>query len=397
MDPSFVEDTAKQPVYEASKQNEASTQLTTVSISNQPHFPSESLSMSLINLSFDMLCCIVNFLESMEDVICLGFTTLVLYNRIGLYLHFHFVKNQGNPTQDFFLSNGWGWVTNYYDGSWRTTISRQQRKLRKSVLSILGTSFLKHLDDHFSNMLIPYGEILLLASEHGNIELVQFVIYNNTIGIFGIDQDNQAIRIASKNGHADIVNLLLTWKGVDPSVEDNIALRVACESGYLNIVKSLLSTGRVDPTSQDNTPFRIACKNGHLEVAKLLLETGVIDPTAQYNYAIRFASQSGRLDIVKMLLTIDGVNPADGDSYALTHACKNGHLEVVKLLINHPCVDPTANNNIAIRFASRFGHAKVVELLLTCNRGVKPTKDALQWAIKNRHTEVQNILKLYEN
>jgi len=349
----------------------------------------EVLVWSMQRLPLDVLWYLLSFVTSMEDLIYLSLTTNTLYDRVGLYLHMHLLKNSGNPVKDFFVSHGWEWVSN--GGSWKSAILAQPEKLRKSVLSLLGTTFIKHLGDIFQSAIIPYGEILLLASEYGSSELVQFAIYNNTL--LSIDRDNQAIRLAIQKDHVDIVEMLLACEGVDPAIDDNITIRTACHQGYLNIVKALL--GRVDLTCQDNAPFRLACKEGHFEVAKLLFDTAVINPAAQYNYAIRFASQHGRLDVVKLLLACDRVNPADGDNYALIQACKNGHLDVVQLLVSHPNVDPTASNNKAMCFACRFGHAKVVELLLTCNRGVKPTKDARQWAVKNKHVEVQKILEQY--
>jgi hypothetical protein len=102
------------------------------------------------------------------------------------------------------------------------------------------------------------------------IELFQHVepsIKNN----FPSDEKNYAIQWASKNGHVEVVKLLLSDECVDPSDDGNYAIQQASENGHVEVVKLLLSDERVDPSAHNNYAVRWASKNGHVEVVKLLL------------------------------------------------------------------------------------------------------------------------------
>ena len=114
--------------------------------------------------------------------------------------------------------------------------------------------------------------------------------------------NNWAIRMASDNGHTDVVSLLLKDNRVDPSVYDNWAIRMASENGHTDVVRLLLKDNRVDPSVYDNYAVKFASDKGRTEVVKLLLDDPRVDPSAKNNYAIRWASENGHRDIVKLLL-----------------------------------------------------------------------------------------------
>jgi hypothetical protein len=140
---------------------------------------------------------------------------------------------------------------------------------------------------------------------------------------------------------------------------------VAAKCGYKNVVQLGLESGIVgDPSAHANGAIRLASQNGHAEVVRLLLLTRV-DPSALDNYAIRFASQNGHAELVRLLLTDPRVDPSTRDNYAIRWASENGHLEVVRLLLTDPRVDPSAQDNYAVRWAKRNGHDELVQLLLT--------------------------------
>jgi hypothetical protein len=52
--------------------------------------------------------------------------------------------------------------------------------------------------------------------------------------------------------------------------------------------------------TNDNNAILLASENGHLDIVKLLLNNGC-DPTIFDNYAIMWASHNGHLDVVKLL------------------------------------------------------------------------------------------------
>ena len=104
-------------------------------------------------------------------------------------------------------------------------------------------------------------------------------------------------------------------------------------------------TVAMDMSLQDQ--FFNAAKNGHLDVVQLLLEDPRVDPSANHNLAIRLAALYGRHQIVKLLFTDPRVDPSDKliHNSAIRLAARNGHLKVVKLLLEDPRVDPSNDHN----------------------------------------------------
>jgi hypothetical protein len=90
-----------------------------------------------------------------------------------------------------------------------------------------------------------------------------------------------AIRLASKYGHVEVVNLLLNDPRVDPSFYNNDAIRWASENGQVQVVTLLLKDPRVDPSAYNNHAIRRASENGHVELVKLLLNDPRVDPSAK--------------------------------------------------------------------------------------------------------------------
>src|SRR2546426_6337866 len=81
-------------------------------------------------------------------------------------------------------------------------------------------------------------------------------------------------------------------------------------------------------------------RNGHVDVMKLLLADSRVDPAADNNDAIRSAAANGHIDVVKLLLADKRANPVAVGNAAIKHVARNGHTDVVKLLLAHPRVDP---------------------------------------------------------
>jgi len=97
-----------------------------------------------------------------------------------------------------------------------------------------------------------------------------------------------------------------------------------------------------DPSADYNEAFRLASDNGHTEIVRLLLELPLdrcVNPAARDNYAIRLASDNGHTEIVRLLLELPldrGVNPAANNNEALWHASLKGQMEIVRMLLQLP-------------------------------------------------------------
>jgi hypothetical protein len=83
-----------------------------------------------------------------------------------------------------------------------------------------------------------------------------------------------AIRRASSNGRAAIVQLLLADSRVNPAADDNFAIKYASQNGYLSVVHLLLADSRLSSAVLDNnlieSAIRSASENGHSKVVEML-------------------------------------------------------------------------------------------------------------------------------
>ncbi|MEJ2246218.1 MAG: ankyrin repeat domain-containing protein [Acidobacteriota bacterium] len=241
--------------------------------------------------------------------------------------------------------------------------------------------------------------------------------------------DNEAtpLILASRNGHTEIVRLLLDaganananpfkytphrdWEvsytptALLPMIlqseisYDATALHAASQNGHIEIVRLLLEAGaKVDAQGNDDaTALHAASQNGHAEIVKLLLEAGanvdaeitrafyremdhLLDsmmvleslhpPMAVLNYhtPLILASQNGNVEIVKLLLEAGAkVNAATYAGTAVGAASQNGHVATAKLLIESGAdVNAATMDNVtALHLASQNGHLEIVKLLL---------------------------------
>ena len=140
-------------------------------------------------------------------------------------------------------------------------------------------------------------------------------------------------------------------------------LNWACFQGYTDVVNILLQYPWIDPTLHDEKNISVidlAIKKGHLEIVKLLLEDSRIDPSEEGSFVLGLASEYGHLDIVQLLLQCPQVDPSDKNNYSIIFASQNGHLDIVALLLQDSRVDPTVEDNYAIQIATENGHLDVV-------------------------------------
>ncbi|XP_053692660.1 ankyrin repeat domain-containing protein 50 [Sabethes cyaneus] len=182
-----------------------------------------------------------------------------------------------------------------------------------------------------------------------------------------------ALNIAARNGHIEIVNLLLRYK---QSLNDG--------------------TGRfrkIDVNHADRdgwTPLRSASWGGHTDVVKLLIESGVcaIDRAdKEGRTALRAAAWSGNEDIVKILIEAGAnVNSIDKQGRtSLIAASYMGHYDIVEILlengadVNHTDLD--GRNALCVAaLCGSSGYSKVISTLLeygantdqTDNEGMSP-------------------------
>ncbi|KAJ3321047.1 hypothetical protein HDU76_000157 [Blyttiomyces sp. JEL0837] len=220
---------------------------------------------------------------------------------------------------------------------------------------------------------------LLNASSMGRINLVKLLLSKCEATCL-----EDAMLLAVKNGHGEVVRLFLEDGRADPTYDDGAMIVVASQKAHDKIVDLLCESGRVDPGCSNNLAIRIAAECGHAEVVRVLLRQEKVDAAVADNLPLRDAVRNGRTETVRVLLSsippgLDGnvnvtgneltltrsvLDPSANDNEAIKTASAKGFLEIVELLLDTAKVDPTASEDQAIRCAAENGHAQVVKALL---------------------------------
>ena len=216
------------------------------------------------------------------------------------------------------------------------------------------------------------------ACQSGNLELVLYLIHHcDQLALDLNHQDTKgetALHIACRNGHTDVVNVLLDCEmlGIFSCPENSsneTIFHVACEDkrGNLTTVKLLIERSKgigLDLNKPNNcgwTAFHYACRNGDMEIVKLMVDNAealfLNGLTTNNENILHIACDSGNLDVVKLLLDHPEIGfdinqrDADGNTPIYT-ACYTQYfqdsLNLVQFLFEHADVkgiDLLAKNN----------------------------------------------------
>ena len=96
---------------------------------------------------------------------------------------------------------------------------------------------------------------------------------------FTIISKKMSLVAACTYGSETSVEMLLK-DGADPSANGNEAIILASSNGHVAIVDRLLQDPRVDPTVNDNKPIKLAGEHKHTEVIDRLLQDPRVKPYA---------------------------------------------------------------------------------------------------------------------
>uniref|UniRef100_A0A663EUJ5 Ankyrin repeat and death domain containing 1B n=1 Tax=Aquila chrysaetos chrysaetos TaxID=223781 RepID=A0A663EUJ5_AQUCH len=155
----------------------------------------------------------------------------------------------------------------------------------------------------------------LLASEKGHVDMINNLI---TLKMFTSEKDkegNTALHLAAKNGHTEVVEILLKqWEEINdlnqliifPPQQKNSPLHLAVINSHLPVVKSLLDANH-DINSlnhRQETPLHLAADLGNVELVEVLLKAGCDLKTMDKHgkTALAVASRSNHALIVDMII-----------------------------------------------------------------------------------------------
>ena len=229
----------------------------------------------------------------------------------------------------------------------------------------------------------------------------------------GLDAPGKTpLHYASMQGHALVVEYLLTQKECDPMCTDNNGINPLISSslyGHLQIVKILCDESYCDmykPSKHGNLPLHTASLGGHLAVVRYFICEKGVDPAIPGRWdrtPLHYACLEGHQDVINFLIDDQGCDPMILDEDHITPlylASMNGHLDVVQLLVDEKgCNIYCRNNNhdLPLHAASLNGHLAVVRYFI-CEKGVDPAipgqlyRTPLHHACQEGHQGVVNFL-----
>lgn len=203
---------------------------------------------------------------------------------------------------------------------------------------------------------------LLKACQFGHMSIARLLLTKTDYKAF---EESAPFRGACVKGQTDIVRMFLDEFDADPSVKDNFAILAASKNGHIDIVRLLLDDPRVSLTTEKDDVLNMACKKGQLDLVRIFLADNRVDPTANDSQAFATACEGGHVDVVKLMMEDSRIDPSINNSTALIYACAKGRVEVVKLLLADTRVHPEAKDNQALRLSCESGKVEIPRLLLT--------------------------------
>lgn len=239
---------------------------------------------------------------------------------------------------------------------------------------------------------------LMKASDRGDYDTVSLLLSEKADVKLVSREGWDALMYASSQGHWKILELLL--KNCDSINKE--ALFIASQNGRAKCVKLLLKWGcgvNVD-NDEGNTALMYAAYAGHEAIAEILLKQKAINVNQQDCHgraALHYASKQGNANIVQQLLKCNAdvnIHNTKGESVLMMASLSNapGALETLNLLLqSHADVNYVSPAGCsALSAASLYGRHQVAEVLL--QHGAADVYRSLILAIGQGHDTIMDTL-----
>ena len=236
---------------------------------------------------------------------------------------------------------------------------------------------------------------LHVACKKGNLSLVRTLIHDYHANLNDKDPfGKMPFTLALENERDEVMLVLISEFGYDPSKSKYSLLLVACKKGNFSLLKSLVYDYHMDFNDKDCLSFKMALENERDEIALRLFDYGC-DPKAKDEHGrslLHIACEKGRLGVVRALILNQHLELNDQDSDGNTPlmlTIKKNHGKVaLTLLTQYGCYPNTKDNdgNSPLHVACMKGNLTIFQALVS--HGMALESDMLILAIANSQNEV---------
>ena len=236
-----------------------------------------------------------------------------------------------------------------------------------------------------------------IACKNGHRDIVRLLIRKNCdLNISDDESLSTPLHIASEMCHSDIVKILLD-SGAEVDMVDmknRTPLYIASKKGHDDTVRILLDSGADMEIAKNNlkTPLLISFENGHDNVVELLVRAGAKRDTIDGSI-LNLAARNGRTEIAHLLLEL-GMDASGSDDFGYTpldHACESGYEDIVILLLEKKARHKTDLVNVAV------GNDSISMLKILLESGLDPNIADMEGRTALHHASragYENIVRL---
>jgi ankyrin repeat protein len=210
-----------------------------------------------------------------------------------------------------------------------------------------------------------YNELLCIASFHGNLKLVKYLIDEKNVDISY--NDYTAMCIAADNNQIDVIKYFLE-RGANIEADNYYMLRTACNEGYFELVKYLIKLGS-DIHILEDYPLLCSAHKNHDNIVKYLLEHGA-NINSKNNYVFKLACSKNYYNILKLAIEYKTNVNCDG----IVKAVKHNFKKIVKYILENTNISIDIKNQ-ALEIATLNNNFVIIRLLL--KHGAHVTKQVI--------------------
>ncbi|KAK8257221.1 hypothetical protein IWZ00DRAFT_6963 [Phyllosticta capitalensis] len=249
-----------------------------------------------------------------------------------------------------------------------------------------------------------YGTALNAAAYSGHTEIVRLLMGQGATTACRDGQYDDPMQAALAGGHKSVAQILIEC-GFTFSSQLNFddALQLASFNGHIDIVEQLLDgkAGDYSPAER-HVPLQVAL-HGRKEILSERLLQACQDINKEHGYfgnALQAAIAGGKLCLVQLVLEKGGNPNLRGRfGYPLRAAAIRGQDEIVKLLLDHGASLDAGDEKLgdALQAAASKGHVSTMSILIDHGANIEdsggPFDNPLEAALRGGHTQAAMLLR----